>query len=117
MNKMTCILGTSGAGKTTLLDYLAGNLNSKIYDLEGEIRVGGREFDATRIAYVRQEDSLFPLLTPRESIDFSLQLRAELAKGERENLVENIISEMGLGECADQYIGGKLVRGISGGQK
>lgn len=58
-------------------------------------------------------------LTVRETITYSAQLRlpSNLKRAEVHEIIENVIMEMGLRECADQLIGNWHLRGISGGEK
>jgi len=119
--KMTCILGASGAGKTTFMNFLSGRLSPATYEILGDLyaygeKVSPREF-RDNIAYVEQEDSLLPLLTPSESVEYVCRLRTSLDANERSTLVKDIIEKLKLTTCADTYVGNKLIRGISGGQK
>ena len=70
-------------------------------------------------AYVTQEDNLIGTLTVRESISFSAQLRLPDRMGAHEKvaIVERVMTEMGLQECADTPVGNWHLRGISGGEK
>jgi len=119
--KMTCILGSSGAGKSTFMNFISGRLSQNAYDITGDLYAYGSKVDPREfrdhIAYVEQEDSLLPLLTPRESVDYACQLRTSLDAERRSALVEDILEKLKLTKCADTYVGGKLVPGISGGQK
>ena len=73
------------------------------------------------IAYVEQDVSIPATSTPREAIRFSARLRLDRSiTGEQiENLVNEILDELGLKGCADTIIGGgALMRGgLSGGEK
>lgn len=70
-------------------------------------------------AYVTQEDVLMGTLTVKESIAYSASLRlpSSLTKQEMDDIVQNTIAEMGLGDCADHLVGNWHLRGISGGEK
>ena len=72
-----------------------------------------------RQAYVMQQDLLTPTQTPREAILFSAMLRlpAEVPLAEKAELVEKMLDELGLMDCADTLIGDEMIRGISGGEK
>lgn len=58
-------------------------------------------------------------LTVRETITYSAHLRlpSNLRRSEVDEIIENVIMEMGLQECGDQLIGNWHLRGISGGEK
>jgi len=72
-----------------------------------------------RQAYVMQQDLLTPTQTPREAILFSAMLRlpAEVPLAEKAELVEKMLDDLGLMDCADTLIGDEMIRGISGGEK
>ena len=66
-----------------------------------------------------QQDLLTPTQTPREAILFSAMLRlpAEVPFAEKAELVEKMLNDLGLMDCADTLIGDEMIRGISGGEK
>ena len=66
-----------------------------------------------------QEDILLGTLTVRETISYSANLRlpSTMTKEEVNDIIEGIIMEMGLQDCADRLIGNWHLRGISGGEK
>lgn len=66
-----------------------------------------------------QQDLLTPTQTPREAILFSAMLRlpAEVPLAEKAELVEKMLDDLGLMDCADTLIGDEMIRGISGGEK
>ena len=57
--------------------------------------------------------------TPREALIFSalLRLPAETTKEHITKLVNHLLEELGITECADTLIGNIMIKGISGGQK
>ena len=57
--------------------------------------------------------------TPREAIKFSAKLRLPRSTTEEEldALTNKMLASLGLTECADTYIGGPLLKGISGGER
>ncbi|KAJ0981403.1 hypothetical protein J5N97_009658 [Dioscorea zingiberensis] len=118
--EILAIMGPSGCGKSTLLDTLAGRLGSGMRQ-SGNILVNGRRqalaFGTS--AYVTQEDILMTTLTVREAVYYSaqLQLPQSMTKSEKKERAEMSIREMGLQEVIDTKIGGRISKGISGGQK
>lgn len=71
-------------------------------------------------AYVTQTDILLPALTVRETLRYaaSLRLPSSTKNQERRQLVEEIILELGLKECAETRVGdGGRQRGCSGGER
>ncbi|KAJ1793418.1 hypothetical protein LPJ59_004728 [Coemansia sp. RSA 2399] len=116
------LLGPSGAGKTTLLNILSGRieggvLNGKVL-FRGKKRVPGAF--KRRIAYVEQEDTMYPVLTVEETIMFAAKLRlteknyTPLQKVER---VANVMQQLRLSHIKSSRIGDTLQRGISGGER
>ena len=123
-SSLTCIVGPSGAGKTSLLNVLAGRVaNGGAKVISGGIFVDGEAIDPfsyrKQIAYVMQDDAITPTSTPREALTFSANLRlgGEASKEEIDKMVENMLNDLGLSECADRMVGGQLIKGISGGER
>ncbi|KAK4358900.1 hypothetical protein RND71_021129 [Anisodus tanguticus] len=118
--RIMAIMGPSGSGKSTLLDSLAGRLSANLI-MTGNILLNGkkRRLDHDFVAYVTQEDILMGTLTVRETIQYSAQLRlpSNMTRKEVNLIVDNVISEMGLEDCAENLIGNWHLRGISGGEK
>ena len=106
------LVGPSGCGKTTALRMVAGLEAIS----EGVLRIGeqvvnhvpSRDRD---IAMVFQSYALYPHLSVRENIAFSLKLRGE-KKEERERRVERAAKVLGLEEHLD-----RKPRSLSGGQR
>ncbi|KAI9333586.1 hypothetical protein BDR26DRAFT_1010094 [Obelidium mucronatum] len=96
--KLMAIMGSSGSGKTTLLNALAGRSGGQV---TGDILFNGQDpataFKSGLVAYVEQDDHLLPYVTME--------------------VVESVILELGLKECADTLIGDDWRKGISGGEK
>ncbi|KAF5936042.1 hypothetical protein HYC85_027171 [Camellia sinensis] len=117
--EILAMLGPSGSGKTTLLTALGGRLTGK---LSGKITYNGQPFCGSikrRTGFVAQYDVLYPHLTVAETLLFTalLRLPSSLAKDEKVQHVERVITELGLTRCRNSMIGGPLFRGISGGEK
>ncbi|KAL7166553.1 hypothetical protein ACSBR2_037262 [Camellia fascicularis] len=117
--EILAMLGPSGSGKTTLLTALGGRLTGK---LSGKITYNGQPFSGSikrRTGFVAQYDVLYPHLTVAETLLFTalLRLPSSLAKDEKVQHVERVITELGLTRCRNSMIGGPLFRGISGGEK
>lgn len=117
--EILAMLGPSGSGKTTLLTALGGRLARKF---SGKITYNGQPFSGSikrRTGFVAQDDVLYPHLTVTETLVFTalLRLPKTLARDEKIQHVERVISELGLTRCKNSMIGGPLFRGISGGEK
>lgn len=114
------IIGGSGSGKTSLLNVLADRMASNNLDRSGSVLYNGDpDLRKVRNAFVLQQDILQPKLTCRETLTYAADLRlpSTTTKEERVTLVEEIILELGLKECADTLVGDTQHRGLSGGEK
>ncbi|KAL8801012.1 MAG: hypothetical protein Q9182_004756 [Xanthomendoza sp. 2 TL-2023] len=117
---LTAILGGSGSGKTTMLHALSHRIGGSRLRIEGSILYNGSErISAVRSAYVMQHDVLIPTLTVRESLLYAAELRLPppASPDERRQMVEDVILELGLKECANTRIGDNVHKGCSGGEK
>ena len=108
----TVLVGPSGCGKSTLLRMIAG--------LEqisgGEIRIGERRVNELQpkerdIAMVFQNYALYPHMTVRENMAFSLAL-AKQSKADIETKVARAAEILALGALLERY-----PRQLSGGQR
>ncbi|KAI1395569.1 P-loop containing nucleoside triphosphate hydrolase protein [Hypoxylon fuscum] len=117
---LTAILGGSGSGKTTLLNTIAERMVSSRLSQTGTTTFNGQEgVQSVRHAYVMQQDILLPTLTVRETLRYSANLRLPppTTEEERMRIVEEVILELGLKDCANTRIGNSQHRGCSGGEK
>jgi multiple sugar transport system ATP-binding protein len=108
----TVLVGPSGCGKSTLLRMIAGleQING------GEIRIGNRRVNDLQpkerdIAMVFQNYALYPHMTVRENMAFSLAL-AKMDKATIETKVGRAAEILALGALLDRY-----PRQLSGGQR
>ena len=124
--QLTAVMGASGAGKTSLLNVLAGRLRSnKKIDVQADVRLNNYAVDPTDInvrqfiAFVAQDDSLQSTSTPYEAIRFSAKLRLprNTSNQELDELTHRMVTELGLLSCKDTFIGGLLIKGVSGGER
>jgi len=76
-HECVCILGPNGAGKTTAISIITGNIS---YDF-GTVKYGQKDLNDYKnklnelsIGYCAQFDSLWDLLTVKETIDFYLNI-------------------------------------------
>jgi ABC-type multidrug transport system ATPase subunit len=142
---MFAILGGSGSGKTTMLNVIAGRYSAGQLEVDGEIRFG--TLRKCTVGYVTQQDFLMPHLTVKETLQFAARMkvdpkaaipasspyRKESTEGPESSssdrmyacLVNDVIQELGLRECADSLVGessgtSNLAggnRGLSGGER
>jgi len=125
---LTAVMGPSGSGKTSLLKILTGRMGgSAKLQLSGTIKLDHGVVDPTdigvrkRIAYVEQDVTIPGTCTPREAITFSARLRVDVKVNDKEvdDLVNDILDNLGLQHVADNLIGGGILMagGLSGGEK
>ncbi|CAD6255603.1 unnamed protein product [Miscanthus lutarioriparius] len=118
--EVLAIIGPSGGGKTTLLDTLAGRLGSDM-NKTGLILINGRQEKLAygTSAYVTQDNVLMSTLSVREAVYYSaqMQLPDTMPLPEKRSHAERVIREMGLADAMDTRIGGRITKGISGGQR
>jgi multiple sugar transport system ATP-binding protein len=106
------LVGPSGCGKTTLLRMIAGLEEISA----GEILIGGRVVNNVQpkerdIAMVFQNYALYPHMTVRDNMAFSLML-ASTEKSKIESRVAQAADILGLKDLLDRY-----PRQLSGGQR
>ena len=117
---LTAIIGSSGSGKTSVLNTLSKRIAVGRLKTTGDITYNGSsQIRSIRSAYVMQQDVLIPTLTVRETLHYAAELRLPppTTTEERKRVVEDVILELGLKECADTRIGNKVHKGCSGGEK
>jgi len=107
-----CLLGPSGCGKTTILRMIAGHEEPT----SGDIRIGGEL--VTGLSPVRrgtammfQSYALFPHLSVRDNVAFSLKMRG-MDKARRHTGARELLEKVGLELFAD-----RLPTQLSGGQQ
>ncbi|KAI1317208.1 hypothetical protein EDD11_008900 [Mortierella claussenii] len=123
--------GGSGSGKTTLLNTIAGRMNGPEVCTSGSIQCNGvkakKFWNDGSVGYLQQNDFLMPFLTVRETLNYAAHLRLPrtMSRQKKHELVELVLLELGLKECADTRVGdpggGESgsggIRGISGGER
>ncbi|XP_041841126.1 broad substrate specificity ATP-binding cassette transporter ABCG2 [Melanotaenia boesemani] len=117
---LNAIMGATGSGKSSFLDVLAARKDPA--GLTGEVLIDGApqppNFKCLS-GYVVQDDVVMGTLTVRENFTFSAALRlpSSITQQEKEQKVNRLIQELGLGRVADSKVGTQLIRGISGGER
>ncbi|CAJ0578485.1 unnamed protein product, partial [Mesorhabditis spiculigera] len=120
--EIMAILGSSGSGKTTLLNALS-QTNTKPLALRGQIKVNNLPVDSDYMrkisAYIQQDDLFIGSLTVREHLSFVARLRMgkKHSVNAQDKRVRTVIRELGLDPVADQIIGTRTKKGLSGGEK
>ncbi|XP_043809715.1 ABC transporter G family member 22 isoform X3 [Manihot esculenta] len=116
--EILALMGTSGSGKTTLLNLLSGRAKFN----SGAITYNDQPYNKSlnrRIGFVTQDDVVFSHLTVKETLTYAALLRLPnmLTREEKIERALNVIRELGLERSQNTVIGGKFVRGISGGER
>lgn len=117
------ILGASGSGKSTLLNIISGQLKKKKnFDVSGEILLNGNKMSWSKyqnlIGFVMQSDIFLETMSIEEIFRFVVDLREpDLTREEKENRVNSVIRDLKLENCRKNVVGGRFVKGISGGEK
>ena len=110
--EFVALVGPSGCGKSTLLRMIAGleDITSGTISIAGRV-VNAVEPKARDIAMVFQNYALYPHMTVRENMGFSLRLRGA-AKAEIERSVDLAAQVLGLLPYLD-----RMPKQLSGGQR
>lgn len=119
--RLVAVMGPTGCGKTSLINALAGRLQAGGM-LEGEILVNEKPREKSFmaiVAYVMQDDVLFPNLTVYETFEFAARMRLpkKIPNKVKAKLVDGIINELGLSKAKGTRIGNAIYRGVSGGER
>ena len=99
--ELLCLIGPSGCGKSTLLNIIGGLLQQTT----GTVTVGNIEVRGPlpqQIAYVFQENALFPWSTIIENVKLGMMFQG-VPRTEREERARQSLSAVGLAEFASHY--------------
>ena len=118
--KLIGIMGGSGSGKSTLLNVLNGNEKPSA----GSVRINGIDIHQNSkeaegiIGYVPQDDLLIEELTVHQNLFFAAKLCfAKASDDELHQLVDKVLTSLGLKDTRDLKVGNPLQKTISGGQR
>lgn len=106
------LVGPSGCGKSTLLRLIAGldPLTSGTIEIDGQ-RMNGVSARHRDIAFVFQSYALYPHMTVRENLGFSLLMR-KVSKAHAQDRIRAAAASLNIEELLDRY-----PRQLSGGQR
>jgi NitT/TauT family transport system ATP-binding protein len=99
--ELMCLIGPSGCGKSTLLNIMGGLMAPTA----GEVEVLGKRVTAPMprdIAFVFQENALFPWNTVLENVDLGMVFQG-VPRAERATRARRSLEAVGLNEFAQHY--------------
>jgi NitT/TauT family transport system ATP-binding protein len=102
--ELLCLIGPSGCGKSTLLNVIGGLLTPSA----GTVLVGDTEVRGPlprEIAYVFQENALFPWSTVIENVKLGMTFQGVTPPGERDARARRSLEAVGLADFANHYPG------------
>jgi ABC-type nitrate/sulfonate/bicarbonate transport system ATPase subunit len=102
--ELLCLIGPSGCGKSTLLNVIGGLLTPT----SGSVLVGDTEVRGPlprEVAYVFQENALFPWSTVIENVKLGMTFQGVTRPAERETRARKSLEAVGLVDFADHYPG------------
>ena len=117
------VMGASGSGKSSLLAWIAGTLEAP-FVASGDVRLDGRSLatlpiQQRRVGLLFQDDLLFPHMSVRDNLLFSLPARSGPASrfeaGERAQRIA--AADAALAEAGLEGFGARLPSSLSGGQR
>src|SRR5438552_13560348 len=100
--ELLCLIGPSGCGKSTLLNVIGGLLTPTT----GKVLVGDTKVRGPlprEIAYVFQENALFPWSTVIENVKLGMTFQGVARAAEREVRARKSLEAVGLADFADHY--------------
>ena len=116
--EFVAIMGPSGSGKSTLLNLLGGldqPTSGKVildgHDLSEYNEEGLAKIRREKMGFIFQRHDLFPVLTARENVEFSMLLN-DVSLEDRHNRSEQLLNLVQLADKADS-----LPEELSGGQQ
>jgi NitT/TauT family transport system ATP-binding protein len=101
--ELLCLIGPSGCGKSTLLSIIGGLMAPS----SGAVEVGGKPVRGPlprEIAYVFQENALFPWSTVIENVKLGMLFQG-VPNVEQEKRARHSLAAVGLSDFADYYPG------------
>jgi NitT/TauT family transport system ATP-binding protein len=100
--ELLCLIGPSGCGKSTLLNMIGGLL----LPTSGVVEVGGKPVRAPlphEIAFVFQENALFPWCSVIENVKLGMVFQGGVGKAEQEERARRSLEAVGLKDFMQHY--------------
>ncbi|XP_065217132.1 protein scarlet-like isoform X2 [Planococcus citri] len=123
---LVAVMGASGSGKSTLMSVLA-NRQPGDFKVNGDIRLNGQKIPPavmkTVSGFVYQNDLFTPILTVSEHLHLAARLKLDrkITSKKRAVLVDEILMDVGLSQCANRFIGNSndedVQLNLSGGER
>jgi ABC-type multidrug transport system ATPase subunit len=110
---VTAILGPSGSGKTTLLSVITDSIQTNV-TCRAKVHLPGVS------SFVPQDDRLHGFYTVQTYLEHYARLAGlydDSTTDEVQELIQNLIQQLGLVEQTDTVVGDLFIKGLSGGQK
>ena len=119
--RLMALLGPSGCGKSTFLSLIASKLAPTMSAM-GPLKIVSDIaplYVGSDVAYVYQDDAFFSMLTVRETLHLTANLRLlNHTTEERKQAIEEVMGAMALNAVAEIAVGDATgTRGISGGER
>ncbi|KAM9955245.1 hypothetical protein ACTFIW_000745 [Dictyostelium discoideum] len=126
--EMLLVLGRPGSGCSSLLRTISNQTGSYV-DVLGSVTYGGidqKKWDKYKAEciYVPEEDTHYPTLTVRETLEFALKCKTpsnrlpnEKKRTFRSKIFNLLLGMFGMVHQAETMVGNEYVRGLSGGER
>ncbi|MCK9557627.1 MAG: ATP-binding cassette domain-containing protein [Candidatus Cloacimonetes bacterium] len=118
--QLIAIMGQSGCGKSTLTKVLSTEINPSY----GQITIDGKNLYSNinyfleHMAYVPQDDLLYPNLSVYENLWYRIRLRMpHIQPALLRQKVNNILNQVGLNHHRDTIVGEFKKKNLSGGER
>ncbi|CCH57915.1 hypothetical protein TBLA_0A01150 [Henningerozyma blattae CBS 6284] len=118
--EVVLVLGEPSSGLFKAMFHANQNM---FYNPANSVRFKNNEFKSYskkcphQIIYNNEQDTHFPFLTVRQTIDFALSCKFRIPREERDQMRDDILEEFGLSHVLDTIVGNDYVRGVSGGER
>lgn len=98
----TCILGRSGCGKTSLLRLLAGLIDDEV-QWQGQLTTNNDQQLSSQVAYMAQQDLLFPWLNVLDNVCFSIKISKGKPNTDDKRRALELLEHVGLSDYVNAF--------------